>query len=277
MVKEMVQSLKAENEKLKKRVEDVFGELKQLQDLFKTRGDDSHVESSSEAAEQMKSLEYLSKEYDDLVRFRKQVGDKLNAIEKTLSDLLTKVNELSSAIDLAQEYSYSYNVKLVGVPELKQRESAYETSQLCLKIFSAIGVDIKTFDIDIAHRVTPRHAAGAEGRPKPIVCKFTRRLARDQVMALRREVTKIIPSSIGLREQDSMESVGIFDHLSPRLQYLMSDARKFKERFGYAYCWAKNSTIWLRENEGSRPIAIKTARDLENLKSHQGLPELSNH
>ena len=134
MVKETVQSLKAENEKLKKRVEDVFGELKQLQDLFKTRGDDSHVESSSEAAEQMKSLEYLSKEYDDLAKFRKQVGDKLNAIEKTLSDLLTKVNELSSAIDLAQ-YSYSYNVKLVGVPELKQRESAYETSQLCLKIF----------------------------------------------------------------------------------------------------------------------------------------------
>ena len=138
-------------------------------------------------------------------------------------------------------------------------------------------MDIKTYDIDIAHRVTPRHAAGAEGLPKPIVCKFTRRLARDQIMALRREVTKIIPSSIGLQEQDSMESAGIFDHLSPRLQYLMSDARKFKERFGYAYCWAKNFTIWLRENEGSRPIAIKTARDLENLKSRQGLPELSNH
>ena len=110
MVKKTVQSLKAENEKLKERVEDVFNELKQLQDLFKTRGDDGHVESSSEAAEQMKSLEYLSKEYDDLTKFRKQVGDKLNTIEKTLSDLLTKVNELSSAIDLAQDYSYSYNV-----------------------------------------------------------------------------------------------------------------------------------------------------------------------
>ena len=36
----------------------------------------------------------------------------MNTIDKTLSDLLTKVNELSSAIDLAQEYSYSYNVKL---------------------------------------------------------------------------------------------------------------------------------------------------------------------
>jgi len=57
----------------------------------------------------------------------------------------------------------------------------------------------------------------------------------------------------------------------------MSDARKFKERFSYAYCWDKNSAISLRESEGSRPIAIKTARYLENLKSSKGLPELSNH
>ena len=64
-----------------------------------------------------------------------------------------------------------------------------------------------------------------------------------------------------------MESAGIFYHLSPRLQNLLSEARKFKERFNYAYCSAKDSTILLRENEGSRPIAMKTVRDLENLKS----------
>ena len=90
MVKETVQSLKAENEKLKKRVEDVFDELKQLQDLFKTKRADGHVESTSEDTEQVKSLEYLSKEYDDLAIFRQQVGNKLNAIEKTLSGLLLK-------------------------------------------------------------------------------------------------------------------------------------------------------------------------------------------
>ena len=136
-------------------------------------------------------------------------------------------------------------------------------------------MNVKSYDIDIAHRVTPPHAT--EGRPKPIVCKFTRRLAREQVLALRKEVTNIIPSSISLREQDSMESAGIFDHLSPRLRNSLSEARKFKERFNYAYCWAKNSTIWLRKNEGSRPIAMKTVRDLKNLKSRHGLPELSNY
>ena len=132
-------------------------------------------------------------------------------------------------------------------------------------------MDIKTCDIDIPHRVTLCHAAGAEGRSKPIVCKFTRRIARDQVLAFRREVTKIIPSSIALL------GAKIFDHLSPRFQYLMSDARIFKKKFGYANCWAKSSTIWLTESEGSQPIVIKTARDLENLKSCQGLPELNKH
>lgn len=134
-----------------------------MQDLFKTKRPDGHVESTSDDAEQMKSLEYLSKEYDDSAIFRKQDGDKLNATEKTLSGLLTDVNKLSSAIDQVQEYSHSYNVGLVGVPELKQRESAYKTLQLFFKIFSAIGVVIKTYDINIAHRVTPRNAAGAEG------------------------------------------------------------------------------------------------------------------
>ena len=65
MVKETPQSLKAENEKLKKRVEAFFDESKQLKNLFKTKRADSHVESKSEDAKQMKSLEYLSKEYDD--------------------------------------------------------------------------------------------------------------------------------------------------------------------------------------------------------------------
>ena len=35
----------------------------------------------------------------------------------------------------------------------------------------------------------------------------------------------------------------------------------------------KIPSFWLRESEGSRPIAIMTARDLENLKSRQGLPK----
>ena len=103
-------------------------------------------------------------------------------MEKSLAVISSRVNNRASAIDQAQEYSYSYNVMLVGVPEIKPRENASETSQLCLNIFNAIGAEIHPYDIDLAHRVTLRQAA--EGRPKPIACKFTRRVSREQVMAL---------------------------------------------------------------------------------------------
>ena len=70
-----------------------------MQEVVKAKQADGHVETASENAEQIKSLEFFSKEYDNLAKFRKQAGDKLNSIEKTLSSLLTEVNELSSATD----------------------------------------------------------------------------------------------------------------------------------------------------------------------------------
>ena len=190
-----------------------------------------------------------------------KVEERISAMEKSLAVISSRVKNLALAIEQAQEYSYSY-VKLVGVPEIKPHENASETSQLCLNIFNAIGVEIHPYDIDLAHRVTPCQAT--EGRPKLIVCKFTRRVSQEQVMVLRREVTKIVPTSIGLQESDLMENVGLYDHLSPRLQSLLADAKKVKERLNLAFCWAKNSTVWLRESKHPRPIAIKCARDLDN-------------
>ena len=37
-----------------------------------------------------------------------------------------------------------------------------------------------------------------------------------------------------------------------------------KERLNLTFCWAENSTLWMRENELSRPIVTKSARDLDN-------------
>lgn len=60
-------------------------------------------------------------------------------------------------------------------------------------------------------------------------------------MARRREIRNVNPTSIGLQADVFLDQVGIFDHLTPRLQSLLADAKKFKERCNYAFCWAKNS------------------------------------
>ena len=50
MVKETVQSLKAENDKLKEKVDTVFGELKQLKESLKQQRPGSHDASNGDEA-----------------------------------------------------------------------------------------------------------------------------------------------------------------------------------------------------------------------------------
>ena len=46
---------------------------------------------------------------------------------------------------------------------------------------------------------------------------------------LKKKVSKINPTNIRLQENVSMEHAGILNHLTPRLQGLLSNAKTFKE------------------------------------------------
>ena len=134
-------------------------------------------------------------------------------------------------------------------------ESASSASSLCVKIFNEMGADVSILDIDTAHRVPTRSDRGFG--PKPIICKFVRRLAKVQVMECRNDVINVNPTAIGLPEQTSMSAVRIFDHLTPKMQTVLYEAKRFKNQHHYQYCWAKNSVAYLRKDGTVRPIKIK--------------------
>ena len=134
------------------------------------------------------------------------------------------------------------------------------TSSLCVKIFNEMGADVSILDIDTAHRVPTRSDRGSG--PKPIICKFVRRLAKEQVMECRNDLINVNPTAIGLPEQTSMSAVRIFDHLTPTIQTVLYEAKPFKNQHHYQYCWAKNSVVYLRKDGTARPIKIKCLEDL---------------
>ena len=73
-----------------------------------------------------------------------------------LTELRVKVEEEGKAIESMESYSYQFNVKIVGVPELRSKESAMDTSNLCVKLFSEMGANVSLQNIHIAHRVPQR-------------------------------------------------------------------------------------------------------------------------
>ena len=181
---------------------------------------------------------------------------------------------MDAPIDDLLKYSFQYNVKFIGLPEQDEHESAESTTQLCLKLFHAIGVTKN--DIDIAHRVNSRRSDSHY--PRPIVCKFIRRLAKEEVMVHRNATSNLNPDDLNLSADFHTENIGIHEHLIPRLQHLLSEANKLKSTHQFQYVWVKNSEILPRKSSSSQVFKLKHMGDFnldllkyENCKYSQTL------
>ena len=137
MAQPTVKSLKKENEQLKVMVEALTGDFKRLEAGLESHESaiaKSKEDHTSSDAETVKSLEFMSAEYDELKNFRVTAKQELSGLNTRLSELMERVEKISSAIyDLEQYSSYSYNVKLIGIPESGRRESAIDTGTICGK------------------------------------------------------------------------------------------------------------------------------------------------
>ena len=73
--------------------------------------------------EQEHGVQFLSDEYDDLAACRKKIGDQIKRLSGKLDTICTQVDRISQAIDSFEMYSYQYNIKVVGIPQVAETES----------------------------------------------------------------------------------------------------------------------------------------------------------
>ena len=232
MPKVPVASLK---QSLKEQVDARCKEVKSLKETFAAtdgavNGSRNTTDTCASNVETARSLQHLSDEYDDLSASNCGVLVQLKQISHRLNLLSAQVERVGNAINEAEEYSYQFNVKIIGLRELKSNETAPETSSLCVKLFQEMGAEVSILDIDLAHRVSTRKESEV---PKPVICKFVRRLAKGKVMEVRQRASQVNPTSIGLSTDNELGGVRIFDHPTPKRQNLLFEAKKFKERNHY--------------------------------------------
>lgn len=253
---ETITSIKKENDALKRQIEILQKDFSKLQTMIESKELPKQDGVSKEAQAQLHSfqtsLEFVSNEYDTLNAFQTEAKNELKKLNSRLTEIATKVNDVGDALEQMHQYSYQYNIKIVGLSQQDERESAYQTTTLCVNLFQSLGADVVFNDIDIAHRVRSRRE---DGKPNPIICKFVRRNSKESVMKQRREINKVNPS------------VRIFDHLTPKNQQILFEANGFKAKNGYQYCWTKNSAVYLRKDANSRAIRINQLHDLLKLQN----------
>lgn len=212
------------------------------------------------------SIQHFFDEYDDIRTDHTSMTNNITRMTSRLRTLEENILKTDEAIEDINKYSFQYNVKILGVPKHSPKETAKETVDICLKLFRKIGAEVSSFDIDIAHRVSPRDPK----RTPPIICKFTRRITKEAVMSRKRELRNIDLDEMGLQPNGK---ISIYDHLTPKAQMLFQKAKEFQRENGFKFCWTgKNSTILLRESDISDIIRVTNQDVLLNLKSSESSP-----
>ena len=125
---------------LKKEHEDVKSQLKNLVKEFEVLRSNMADKADKALAPNEVDIQNLSDTCDGLMSFKMDTLATLDNFQSKLNNLSDQVEVLSKALDDALLYSYQYNLKIVGVPQTNDRETANETAEVCIKIFKKIGV-----------------------------------------------------------------------------------------------------------------------------------------
>ncbi|XP_040068370.1 uncharacterized protein LOC120841521 [Ixodes scapularis] len=174
----------------------------------------------------------------------KGLEQKVNQLEEKITQRDEEIWALRKAVDNAEQYSRRQNIEIHGVTQ-QPNESLLEVIN---DIATKLGVpQLATTDVEAAHRLRAK-----EGRPAPILVRFTERRTRD-VWAKKR---------VSLRS----ENIYINENLTRAIKNLLWTTKACSREKNYKYTWVKNGKIFVRQNEGAAAIQIESERDFAKIR-----------
>lgn len=179
-----------------------------------------------------------NKDLEDAITNQKQINEDLRTDIETLKDhqgiLKAKCRSFQAEVDALEQYGRRNCLLIHGVAE---QEDENTDTVFINTVSTSLGVVLDARDLDRSHRLgKPRQ----DGRPRPIIAKFSRYNARASVFAQKK---KLKGSSVMLTESLTRTRV-----------IVLQEARK---RYGNTNVWTLNGEIYAKNAEGQK-INVRT-------------------
>lgn len=244
-------------------------------------GDSVILKEIARLAEKLKPIEALTYELKSLREEMSSIKQSVLEFNNTIKDLntriggvetrLTKVEQSTEQIsdirrrldglenDLAnkEQWSRMNNVELKGVTQTRNENLV----QLVTMLGSKINYPISKDKINFVTRVPSRDS----NQVKPIIVCFNNRYVKEDFIAAARTISKethMTPTVLGLQGN---HRIFVNDHLTTRNKILLSNTKKAAKEKGFRYVWVKHAKIFMRRDDLSPIITIKTERDLSKV------------
>ena len=133
-------ALKKENEELRQEISELQKKINKIAEDISQRNKSEGINEGDQAActlEKDNSVEFLSHKYDELVLFKTNTISEAKQIKSEVIVLSKKCEKIANSIEQLEEYSYQFNVKIVGVPQ-EQQARQLSTPQSYVSIYFTI-------------------------------------------------------------------------------------------------------------------------------------------
>lgn len=213
----------------------------------------------NEFMELKNSIIFLSEKYDEINRDLHTYKTESNNNNKTIQGLLEKnldkdkqIKSLNDQITQLEQYSRNQNIEIHGIP-IQEGENC---KQIVKCIAQELQVDIKTEEIDVAHRTYNKKPNSIPS----IVARFTTRTKRDSIIAKK----YLIITNRNVPAVEIGKKVYISEHLTSQNKNLLRLTKMKAKEVNYKYVWFKNNKLLVREKDNSLVIRINSEDDINN-------------
>ena len=225
---------------------------------------DRITEMNHKVDEAMKSISFISSQYDEILLKLKKIQEEkeeINAENKRLkTELLNATNELNvhkEVLNNVEQYSRRDCLEIRGIP-IEDRQHSENTNEITVKVGNALGVEMDMQDISTSHRLP----AYSDKYPPAIIVKFVRRDLRDQFYRARKELRGKNANDMGFHSDNR---VYIVESLTPKNKDLFKKCLEAKREMGFKFIWTNSGKILLRKDDRSRCIHIPSIKELNTL------------
>lgn len=207
-----------------------------------------------------KTMSFFNHSYEDLKSKLEEKSTAVIELQKENAALKSSVRDLSDRLCSVEQNMRESNVEIVGVPEFKNENLTNTVVQLAKTVDSPIN------DEDILHVTRVAKISKQSDKPRSIVVKLRSPRKRDVLLAavsnFNRKNAKEKLSSQHLGLGGPKVPVFVAEHLTPANKSLHAATRKKTKEQGYKFVWVRNGRIFVRKDEVSQAILIRSINSL---------------
>ncbi|XP_044763778.1 uncharacterized protein LOC123320968 [Coccinella septempunctata] len=196
---------------------------------------------------QLKEMRKSISKIDDVVAENKRLRAELDQVNRRLTDM--------------EQMSRINNLEIVGVPEVRN-ENLVEIFE---KITESLNCKMNASDIDDIHRV-PINKNGSSQIKNIVVKLHSRRNKENLLAAVKQTKSRSKIKSNSIKVDGVSDHLYINEHLTLNNKLLFKEARETAKSKNYKYVWIKNCNIYMRKDDSSRVLQIRSHDNLLHLK-----------